>query len=197
MTCQTFRLLQRQSAERLLQRQSAESPSTVRSPLSASTHSKKLDSFVLLEAVSGTEVRWTLKNTFFFFLFFHFVPVMAFLHFLRWCSQTVLLLKNFVCKKVNVLITLTIPSLHIFNQSRQQCYDIGVLHNLQIVSTFCEMFRISQKRFKWKHCLRLRTFVITGLIVYSKEMENSCLTRFCSCQLILAMHSVGFFHFLF
>ena len=34
-------------------------------PLSASTHSKKLDSFVVLEALSGTEVRWTLKNTFF------------------------------------------------------------------------------------------------------------------------------------
>ena len=76
--------------------QSGESPSTVSS---AATHFKKLDSFFVLEAVSDTEIKWTLQH--FFFLIYHFVPAMTFLHF--WlCSQRVVLLKSFVWKKIKV-----------------------------------------------------------------------------------------------
>ena len=42
--------------------QSGESPSTVSS---AATHFKKLDSFFVLEAVSDTEIKWTLQHFFF------------------------------------------------------------------------------------------------------------------------------------
>lgn len=41
-------------------------------------HSKLLDPFVLPEAVSDAEIRWTFKNV--SFLIFHIVPVMIFLH---------------------------------------------------------------------------------------------------------------------
>ena len=78
-----------------LSKQSAESPPTASSVASGSTHSKKLDTFFVPEAVSVAEIRWTCKKKFSTVSYRSFDDISALF---RLCSQTVLSLKRFVCE---------------------------------------------------------------------------------------------------